>query len=249
MKKNSLASKVALVTGAARRIGAEIARTLHDAGMNIVLHYNASEDEAVKLCDHFNQKREHSSIAIGANLQESESAKGLVKKTYEAWKRLDVLVNNASRFYRTELGKVTDFAWDDLMTSNLKAPYFLSQGAVPYLTETKGVIVNIADIHAQHALRDYSVYCISKNGLIMMTKTLAKELGPSVRVNAVAPGAVMWPEGKNELTEEVKEKIISLTSLQRPGSPEDVAKAVLFFVRDGDYITGQVLGVDGGRWL
>lgn len=249
MKTNPLASKVALITGAARRIGAEIARTLHEAGMNIVLHYNASEDEAIKLCDHFNKKRKHSAVAIRADLQASESEKALIHHTVEIWKRLDVLVNNASRFYRTELRNVTDYAWDDLINSNLKAPYFLSVAAAPYLAETQGTIVNIADVHAQHALHDYSVYCLSKNALVMMTKLMAKELGPLVRVNAVAPGTVLWPEGENQLAEEVKQKIISLTSLQRPGSPEDVAKAVLFFIRDADYITGQVLAVDGGRWL
>lgn len=249
MQKNPLVGKVALVTGAARRIGAEIARVLHDKGMNIVLHYHASEDEAVKLCEQLNQKRPHSAAALCANLQEAESEKILIQQTIEVWKRLDLLVNNASRFYRTPLGEITEYAWEDLINSNLKAPFFLAQAAAPYLSQTEGCVINIADIHATRPLRDYSVYCISKSGLIMATKVLAKELGPAVRVNAIAPGSILWPEGKNCLSDEEKQKIIDHTLLLRHGTPEDIAKAVLFFVRDGNYITGQVLAVDGGRLL
>lgn len=249
MQKNPLTSKVALITGAARRIGAEISRMLHDEGMNIVLHYNASEEEAIALCEELNQKRKHSAVAIRADLQEQESEKALVQQAEAAWKRLDVLVNNASRFYRTEIGEITEYAWDDLMNSNLKAPFFLSQAAAPFLAANQGCIINITDIHAERPLRDYSIYCISKSGLLMMTKVLAKELGPSVRVNAVAPGAIIWPEGKNVLSEVEKQKIIDSTSLLRHGGPKDIAKAVLFFVRDGEYVTGQVLNVDGGRIL
>ncbi|MBX3708260.1 MAG: pteridine reductase [Gammaproteobacteria bacterium] len=249
MQKKTLASKVALITGAARRIGAEIAVTLHRAGMNIALHYNASEEEATHLCQQLNQKRAHSAVAIQAELIEPESEKTLIQKTLNSWDRLDVLVNNASRFYRTVLGEVTSYAWEDLMQSNLKAPFFLAQAAAPFLAVSRGCIVNITDIHAERPLREYSVYCISKSGLLMMTKALAKELGPSVRVNAVAPGAILWPEGKSTLSDHEKQKIISQTTLQRAGSPEDIAKAVLFFVRDADYITGQILDVDGGRTL
>lgn len=249
MQKNPLASKVALVTGAARRIGAEIARTLHQAGMNIVLHYNASEEEAITLCEQFNQKRESSAVALRADLQIAESEKALINQATKVWNRLDLLVNNASRFYKTATQEVTEYAWDDLMNSNLKAPFFLSQAAAPFLAASQGSIVNIVDIHAGRPLRDYSVYCISKSGLVMMTKSFAKELGPLVRVNAVAPGSILWPEGKNTLTEEEKQKIINHTALQRSGTPQDIAKAVLFFARDADYITGQVLMVDGGRSL
>lgn len=249
MQKKPLASKVALVTGGARRIGAEIARTLHHAGMNIVLHYNSSEEEAIRLCEQFNQHRDHSAVAIHANLEELENGSALIAQAVDVWDRLDVLVNNASRFYRTAIGKVTEYAWDDLMNSNLKAPFFLSQAAGPYLAASEGCIVNITDIHGESPLRDYSVYCISKSGLVMMTKILAKELGPLIRVNAVAPGSILWPEGENTLSNEDKQKIISQTILRRPGSPEDIAKAVLFFVRDANYITGQVLRVEGGRLL
>ena len=249
MQKNPLTSKVALITGAARRIGAEIVRVLHAEGMNVVLHYNASESDALSLSDELNQKRAHSAIPLRADLQEPESEKSLVQQAVDNWGRLDVLVNNASRFYRTSIGKVTEYAWDDLMNSNLKAPFFLSQAAAPFLAKHKGVIVNITDIHAERPLREYSVYCISKSGLFMMTKMLAKELGPDVRVNAVAPGSILWPEGKNALSEEEKQKIIQQTALQRAGHPNDIAKAVLFFIRDGEFVTGQLLSVDGGRLL
>lgn len=249
MQNNPLAGKVALVTGGARRVGAEIARTLHEAGMNIVLHYNASEEDAVQLCKQFNQQRDRSAVAVRAALQEQESDKILIKQATEAWGRLDVLVNNASRFYRTLVGKVTDYAWEDLMGSNLKAPFFLAQAAAPALSEVNGSIVNITDIHGERPLRDYAVYCLTKSGLLNMTKVLAKELGPNVRVNAVSPGAIIWPEGENTLSDEEKNKIIKETVLKRAGSPADIARAVLFFVRDAEYVTGQVLDVDGGRTL
>ena len=249
MQKNPLASKVALITGAARRIGAEIARELHANGMNIVLHYNASEGEALQLCDELNQKRASSAIALRADLQVQESEEMLVEQAVKHWGRLDVLVNNASRFYRTSIGKITEYAWDDLMTSNVKAPFFLSQAAAPYLAAQQGAIINITDIHAEHPLRDYAVYCISKSALLMMTKSLAKELGPAVRVNAVSPGSILWPEGENTLSEAEKQKIIERTALQRSGKPLDIAKAVLYFARDADYVTGQVICVDGGRSL
>jgi len=249
MQKNPQSGKVALVTGAARRIGAEIARTLHDAGMNIVLHYHSSEEEAVTLCQQLNDQRSKSAIAVCADLQEAESSKALIHSAIAGWGKLDVLVNNASQFYRTIIGKVTDYAWEDLMGSNLKAPFFLAQAAALALAETRGCIVNITDIHSERPLKDYSVYCLSKSGLLMMTKSLAKELGPKIRVNAVAPGRIIWPEGENALSDEEKKIIIDETVLKRPGHPENVAKAVLFFIRDADYITGQVLNVDGGGML
>jgi pteridine reductase len=247
MPKNSSSVKVALVTGAARRIGAEISRVLHDAGMNIVLHYNASEEEAMDLCEQLNQKRANSAVIMGAELQEAESDQILVERAAKVWGRLDTLVNNASRFYRTEMGKVTEYAWDDLMACNFKAPFFLAQAAAPYIAKHKGCIVNITDIHAERPLSDYSVYCLSKTGLFMMTKVLAKELGPDVRVNAVAPGSIVWPEGDNKLSNEDKQKIVKRTALQRSGSPKDIADTVLFLVQGAEYITGQVIDVDGGR--
>lgn len=249
MQKNQLQGKVALITGGARRIGAEIATTLHAEGMNVVLHYNISKEEALQLADKLNLVRPDSAIAIKADLLDMENGKLLVKEAEKKWQRLDVLVNNASRFYKTLMGDVTDYAWEDLMTSNLKAPFFLSQAAAPLLKQNKGVIINITDIHAERPLRDYSVYCISKSGLLMLTKALAKELGPDIRVNAVAPGAILWPEGENTLSDREKQKIIDQTALDRAGGAADIAKAVLFFVRDADYVTGQILDVDGGRKL
>jgi pteridine reductase len=247
MQTNPLELKVALVTGAARRIGAEIASTLHAAGMNIVLHYHRSCEEAERLCAALNAKRADSAFTCPADLNQHLERERLVKEAANKWQRLDVLVNNASRFYRSFIGEVTEFAWDDLLNSNLKAPFFLSQAAAPKLSETSGLILNIIDIHADKPLRDYSVYCISKCGLQMLTKSLAKELGPKVRVNAIAPGMMIWPEGENNLSAAEKQKIIAQTALGRVGRAEDIAKAALFFVRDADFITGQILDVDGGR--
>jgi pteridine reductase len=249
LQNEPLISKVALITGAARRIGAEIARTLHAAGMNIVLHYNASEKEAMALSQHLNEKRERSAVLVQGDLSVPGTEKNIIRAATHAWKRLDVLVNNASRFYRTPIGKVTDQAWDDLLTSNLKAPFFLAQAAASSLMIHKGVIINVGDIHAVTPLRDYSVYCISKSGLLMMTKALAKELAPLIRVNGIAPGSIIWPEGENMLSEAEKQKIIERTPLLHSGLAQDIAKAVLFFIHDADYITGQVLNVDGGRTL
>lgn len=242
-------AKVALVTGAARRIGAEIARTLHAAGMNIVLHYYSSHEEAHILCEQLNHLRPASAVAISAALHETASVKILIENAIAAFGRLDALVNNASRFYKTFMGQVTDEAWEDLINTNLKAPFFLAQLAAPALSATRGCIVNITDIHAERVWKDYAVYCISKSGLLMMTRALAKELGPDVRVNAVAPGPVMWPEGENTLSPEQQKSVIEQTVLERAGTPEDVAKAVLFFIRDAEYVSGQVLNVDGGRSL
>lgn len=249
MRNSSSNAKVALVTGAARRIGAEISRSLHALGMNLVLHYNASENEAKNLAQELNQKRANSALIVNACLEIPDSEKALVERAIAAFGRLDVLVNNASRFYRTPLDSVTLADFDDLISSNLRAPFFLAKAAAPYLVETRGCIVNITDIHAARPLRDYSVYCMSKSALLMMTKLLAKELGPHVRVNAVAPGAVAWPEGENTMTEAEKEKVLEQTFLKRHGSPQDIANAVLFFVRDAHYVSGQVLNVDGGRSL
>lgn len=246
---NPLESKVALITGAARRIGAAVAETLHDAGMRVVLHYNASEEEAQQLCARLNQKRPESAVTIQADLLEPEIDKSMIQQAHQVWGRLDLLVNNASRFYRTHFGKVTEYAWDDLMISNLRAPFFLSQAAAPYLQETKGRIINISDIHAWRPMRDYSVYCISKTGLLMLTRALAKELAPDVLVNAIAPGAIVWPEGDNTLSPDEKDSIINKTPLGRSGSADDVARVALFLARDADFMTGEVLAVDGGRHL
>jgi pteridine reductase len=250
MQKNQdVSPQVALITGAARRIGAEVARTLHADGINIVLHCHTSCEEGSGLCDSLNALRPSSAVTVRADLCDILSLNEMITEALSVWGRIDILINNASRFYRTEMGKVTEFAWDDLMNSNLKAPFFLSQAAAPYLAKNRGCIINIADIHGDRPMRDYSAYCISKAGLIMLTKSLAKELGPRVRVNAVSPGPMIWPEGENNLSEDLKQKLISRTALKAVGNPNEIAKAVLYFVRDGLYLTGQVLAVDGGRSL
>lgn len=248
MPNDVLNAKVVIVTGAARRVGAETARYLHTAGMNVGIHYHHSKNEALALCEEFNQIRPRSAMVYQANLAEISTHFELVDAVIDQWGRLDALVNNASKFYATAVGEVTEHQWDDLLNSNLKAPYFLVQAAMPYLKVHQGSIINITDIHTESPLRDYSVYCISKSGLVMMTKALAKELGPhAIRVNAVAPGAVAWPEGENNLSVDQKNKIISRTALKRVGTPADIAKTVLFLLQDAEYITGQVINVDGGK--
>jgi pteridine reductase len=243
----NLAGKVALITGGAKRIGAGIARHLHAQGMNLVLHYRHSTAEAHALQAELQAARADSVLLIQSELAPINKLARLAHTAAEQWRRLDVLVNNASAFYPTQVGQVGEEEWDRLLDSNLKAPFFLAQAAAPYLAESEGCIVNLADIHGQRPLKGYSVYSIAKAGLIMLTQSLARELGPKVRVNAVAPGAILWPDhGMDDLA---RQRIISATALKRQGSPEDIAKAVLFLVRDADYTTGQILAVDGGRSL
>lgn len=241
-----LDNKVVLITGAAHRIGAITARTLHAKGMNLILHYRSSDEAAEALRDELLSHRPDSVILIKVDLHETRKLHKLAKIAAEKWGRLDVLINNASSFYSTEIGHVSEIQWDDLIGSNLKAPFFLSQAAAPYLKEQQGCIVNIVDIHAERPLKAFPVYSMAKAGLVMMTKSLACELGPEIRVNAVAPGAILWPE---HLDDDGKEKIISRTFLKRKGEPEDIAKAILYLVKDAGYMTGQILAVDGGRSL
>lgn len=244
---NTLDGKVVLITGAAHRIGAMTARTLHSAGANIVLHYRDSKQGAMLLQDELNELRPDSVSLVQCDLHETTTLSELGQKAYAAWGRLDVLINNASTFYPTPVGKVDEEQWNDLIGTNLKAPFFLAQATAPYLKRERGCIVNIVDIHAERPLKDHPVYSIAKAGLVMLTKSLACELGPEVRVNAVAPGAILWPE--NEMDEDTKQRIISRTFLKRQGNPQDIARAVLFLIRDADYTSGQVLTVDGGRSL
>lgn len=240
-----LQNKTALITGGSRRIGAVIAKTLHQAGMNITLHYRGSKEAAETMAMEFNQQRENSCIAIRLDLHDTAALPGLIEQSQQHWGQLDLLVNNASSFYPTHIGKMTEQHWDDLMGSNLKAPLFLSQAATPFLKQSNGSIINIVDIHAEKPMKNHTIYCTAKAGLAMMTKSLAKELGPEIRVNGVAPGAIMWPE--NEIDSDTQDDIVSRTALKRSGMPEDIAAAVLFLVRDAHYITGQILPVDGGR--
>jgi len=246
MQNNSV-PKTVLITGAAARIGAEIARTLHASGMNIVIHYRSSADKAEALSASLNEIRKNSSQILQADLLQTQTIDPLVEKAAAIWCGLDVLINNASSFYPTPVGSITEKHWDDLMGSNLKAPVFLSQAATPYLQQSQGCIINIVDIHGFRPMKEHPVYCAAKAGLAMLTQSLAKELGPDIRVNGVAPGAIMWPS--SELDPEVQASILERTSLKRQGSPQDIANTVKFLVLDAGYITGQVIPVDGGRSL
>lgn len=242
-----LKDKVALVTGASQRLGAQTIRYLHAAGANIVLHYRSSRTQALALQEELHQERPDSVLLVQAELLQTGGLAALARQAVAQWGRVDILVNNASSFYATPIGNVTENHWDDLMGSNLKAPFFLSQELAPELKKNKGCIVNIVDIHAQRPMSEHSVYNMAKAGLEMQVKTLAYELGPEVRVNGVAPGAIMWPV--NEMDDIAKKRIVSRTYLKRKGSADDIARTVLFLVRDADYITGQVIAVDGGRSL
>ena len=243
----NLDGKVALITGAARRVGAAIARELHTHGMNLILHYRSSKEEAHCLQEELLARRDNSVTLIQSDLLNTAKLKAMIYNAVDSWGRLDVLVNNASSFYATPIGSATEQDWDNLIGSNMKAPFFLSQAAAPLLLSSRGCIINITDIHADRPLKNFSLYSAAKAGLVMITKSLARELGPQVRVNAVAPGAIMWPE--NELDDVTKKRIISNTALKRRGDTEDIARAVLFLIQDAGYITGQTIIVDGGRTL
>ena len=242
---NSLDNHVALITGAARRIGAAIARTLHAQGADVAIHYRGSAEEAADLTDELNSQRADSAASYAADLTDTAGLNTLVEDVV-AWRnRLDILVNNASSFYPTPVGEITEDQWDDLIGTNLKAPLFLSQAALPALREARGVIINIVDVHSQRPLRDHTVYGPSKAGLAMLTRSLAKDLAPEVRVNGVSPGAILWPE--NGMSGATKDAILEQVPLGRPGTPDDVANAVLFLAKDADYVTGQIIAIDGGR--
>lgn len=244
---STMNKKVALITGGAKRIGAETARTLHDAGMNIVIHYRCSRQEADELSYELNQIRENSAAVVQADLDDDHAFGTLIEDAVEHWGHLDVLVNNASSFFPTPVGSITLEQWHNLINSNLKAPLFLSQAATPFLKETRGCIINMVDIHAFRPMKNHPVYCAAKAGLAMLTQSLAKELGPEIRVNGIGPGAILWPD--NDMDESTKQHIIERTALKRHGEPRDIAKAILFLIRDADYITGHIVPVDGGRSL
>ena len=236
-----------LITGAAKRIGAACARLLHSEGCNVFLHYRSSEGEAQQLCNELNRLRPGSAKIMRADLLDMAELESVAGEADRAWGGIDVLVNNASSFYPTAMADVTERQWDELLGSNLKAPFFLVKALARTLTDNKGCVVNIVDIHAERGLSGYPVYSIAKAGLAAMTKVLAKELGPAVRVNGVAPGAILWPD--HDLSEPAKLEILQRVALKRSGEVGDIAKAVLFLIKDADYITGQILTVDGGRTL
>ena len=241
----TLDGKVALITGAARRIGAAIASRLHDSGASVAIHYRGSADEAQSLADSLNGARSGSAAAFQADLLDLGQLQRLVADVLDWQGRLDVLINNASTFYPTPVGEITEEQWQDLMGSNLKVPLFLSQAVASALKDSEGTIVNLVDIHAQRPLKNHPVYGPAKAGLAMLTRSLAKDLAPEIRVNGVSPGAILWPQ--DGMSDSVKQSIIDQVPLERPGDPDDIAGAVLYLVCDARYVTGQILAVDGGR--
>jgi len=243
----NLKGKVALVTGSARRIGAMTVQALHQAGATVVVHYRNSVKDAEELAAKLNSIRPDSCYLQQAELSDISQLSKMIDDIIRQAGRLDILINNASTFFATPLGEITEEHWDNLMGSNLKAPLFLSQAAAPELMKNHGCIVNMVDIHGIRPLKEHSVYSSAKAGLLLLTQSLARELGPNVRVNGVAPGAILWPENESGTNEQ--SAILKKTCLKREGSPEDITKAILFLVCDADYITGHVIPVDGGRLL
>lgn len=248
----SAKDKTALVTGAAARIGAAIATALHQRGLHVLVHCNSNRAGAEELAARLNASRAHSATVVCADLSLTRGVEDLVDDCRQRAERLDVLVNNASRFYPTPVGETLPWQWDDLLNSNVRGPYFLTQGLAPMLRAAGGAIVNIVDVHAERPMSGHAAYCISKAGLAMMTLALARDLAPDIRVNGVSPGAILWPEKESE-DEAARDKahaaILGRTALGRLGKPEDIASAVAYLALDAPYVTGQILAVDGGRLL
>jgi pteridine reductase len=235
----------ALITGAGRRVGAAIARTLHREGVGVAIHYRHSATESVALARELNDLRPGSALSVQADLLDTGALGTLVNTVIGHAGRLDILVNNASSFYPTPLAGITEQQWTDLLGTNLKAPLFLAQAALPHLKATRGVIINIADIHAIRPLRDHAMYGAAKAGLAFLTRALARDLAPDVRVNGVAPGAILWPEGG--VSDKMRDTVLQQIPMKRLGEPTDIATCVLYLVRDAPYVTGQIIAVDGGR--
>ncbi|TAK54664.1 MAG: pteridine reductase [Gammaproteobacteria bacterium] len=242
-----MTDKVVLITGAARRIGAVLARALHGRGARVAIHYRGSADAARQLATELNGLRPDSALTFAADLGDLGAVAALPAAVIEAFGRLDVLVNNASTFYPTPVGEITAAQFDDLIGTNLRAPLFLAQAAAAELRLRHGLIINIADIHGLRPLKRHPVYSAAKAGLVMLTRALARELGPQVRVNAIAPGPVLWPAGG--IDSELQKRIVARTALKRGGSPDDIARAVIFFATEAPFVTGEVLAIDGGRSL
>jgi pteridine reductase len=241
----ALEGRTALITGAARRVGAGIARALHGAGANLLLHCHRSVAAATALAAELEAARPDSVQIVVCDLLDPGALSALPARACERFGSLDMLINNASSFYPTPFGTITGAQWDDLIGTNLRAPLFLAQAAATQLRRSRGLLINIVDIHGMRPLRDHMVYSAAKAGLIMLTRALARELAPEVRVNGIAPGSVMWPE--SGMDEDRKQKILERTPLHRAGSAQDIARTVLFFATDAPFVTGQILAVDGGR--
>lgn len=245
-----MSNKVVLITGAAKRVGATVARHLHAQGMRIAIHYHSSQQAADQLCADLNQQRPNSAISWQGDIKNIQQLPTLVQHVIDTWGQLDILINNASSFYPTPFTNATEAQWDDLVGTNVKAPFFLVQAAIPHLIKQQGCIINMVDIQASSPLPAFPIYCLAKAGLLMLTKSLAKELGPKqVRVNGIAPGVVLWPDDASEFDQATQEKVIARTALKRAGTPEDIAKTISFLVQEANYITGQIIAVDGGRSL
>lgn len=236
-----------LITGAGKRVGAVIASHLHNAGYDLAIHAHRSQAEAAALCAALNATRADSAFALGGDLQDSSTWSGLIEATVGHFGRLDGLINNASAFYPTPIGESTPTHWDELFASNAKAPFFLAQAAALHLRASRGAIINLVDIYAERPLKNHTIYVMAKAALRMLTLSLAKELAPEVRVNAIAPGAILWPEAGKPYADQ--QELIGRTPLRRAGTPEDLARTVLFLMRDAPYITGEIIKVDGGRSL
>lgn len=247
--KSVSANKVVLITGGAKRVGAAIAQQLHACGFNVMIHYRTSKAEAQALENTLNTKRADSAAIVQADLLDVANLPNLISKTLDTFGRLDALINNASSYFATQLDEINEEHWQDLVGSNLKAPMFLSKTAAEPLNSTQGCIINITDMHIERPKKGYIIYSVAKAGLVTLTKSLAHELSPNVRVNAVAPGPVQWPENNPQFDEEYRQNVINQTLLKRIGNPQDVAKAVAFLVNDAPFITGHILAVDGGRSL
>lgn len=240
--------KVVLITGAAHRLGAATARLLHARGWRVLLHCRRSRDQAEALATALNTQRAGTCRVLQADLSRDEDVARLAQEAQAAWGRLDALVNNASSFYPTPVGQTTTAQWDDLFASNARAPFFLAQALAPALRDARGAIVNLIDIHAGRPLRQHTVYCMAKAAHAMLTRSLALELAPAVRVNGVAPGAILWPSS-GEPDAGVQQEILSGIPLQRLGNADDIARTIAFLLEDAPYITGQIIAVDGGRSL
>jgi len=243
----TLLNKVALVTGAAKRLGAASATALHEAGANVVVHYHQSEEAARDLVANLNTKRENSAVCIGSALGTHEQAQWCVNEATAAWNQLDIVVNNASSFYPTPIGEIDDGVVSDLLASNFLAPLFITQAAQAALNQTNGVVINMADIHGLHPYEEHSVYCAAKAALVMLTRSMAQELAPAIRVNAIAPGAILWPEDGSMSLDTQQQRLFDIP-LGRQGSPDDIAQLVVYLCSDkANYITGEIIKVDGGR--
>ena len=245
--ESAMQGKVVLVTGGAKRVGAAICRRLHAAGAELAVHYHSSAQEALALQDELNKLRPKSAAAFQTDLLDLNALPKLVHKVVRKFGQLDALVNNASSFYATPLAELNEQQWHDLLGTNLRAPLFLAQAAAAELRRRHGCIVNIADIHAERPMHGHLLYSVAKAGLAALTRALAQEMAPQVRVNAVAPGVIMWPENADWMDEEQRRKIVAHTLLKREGEPDDIARTVAFLIQDAPYVTGQIIAVDGGR--